>query len=133
MRRKAARRPIMSEDDKYGRSFRDPEAIAFPKLDDRQLAALEPMGHRRTLRRGELVYKAGQRNLGLTVVLSGELETFEARDGLEHILATFGPRGFVGDVAMLNGTSAVVSARGKADKSEILEIPAAELRRAVAE
>src|ERR1700676_633669 len=101
MRRKTGRRPIMSEDDKYGRSYRDPEAVAFPKLDNRQLAVLEPMGHRRTLRRGELVYKAGQHDLGLTVVLSGELETFEARDGLEQILATFGPHGFVGDVAML--------------------------------
>jgi len=36
-------------------------------------------------------------------------------------------------VAMLNGTSAVASARGKAEESEILEIPAAKLRRALAE
>jgi thioredoxin reductase (NADPH) len=34
---------------------------------------------------------------------------------------------------MLNGTSAVASARGKAEESEILEIPAAELRRALVE
>jgi len=123
----------MSEDDKEERFYRDTEAIAFPKLDDWQLALLEPLGHRRMLRRGELVFKAGQRDLGLTVVLSGETEAFEARDGIEQILATSGPRGFVGDVAMLNGTSAVASVRGKAEESEILEIPAAELRRALVE
>jgi thioredoxin reductase (NADPH) len=123
----------MSEDDKDERFYRDTEAIAFPKLDDWQLALLEPLGHRRVLRREELVFKAGQRDLGLTVVLSGEVETFEARDGIEQILATSGPRGFVGDMAMLNGTSAVASARGKAEESEILEIPAAELRRALVE
>src|ERR1700688_4700754 len=123
----------MSEDDKDERIYRDTEAIAYPKLDDWQLALLEPLGHRRMLRRGELVFKAGQRDLGLTVVLSGELEAFEARDGHEQILATGGPRGLVGDVAMLNGTSAVASARGKAEESEILEIPAAELRRALVE
>ena len=123
----------MSEDDKDERFYRDTEAIAFPKLDDWQLALLEPLGHRRMLRRGELIFKAGQRDLGLTVVLSGEVEAFEARDGIEQILGTSGPRGFVGDVAMLNGTSAVASVRGKAEESEILEIPAAELRRALME
>ena len=123
----------MSEDDKDERFYRDTEAIASPKLDDWQLALLEPLGHRRMLRRGELVFKAGQRDLGLAVVLSGEVEAFEARDGIEQILGTSGPRGFVGDVAMLNGTSAVASVRGKAEESEILEIPAAELRRALME
>jgi thioredoxin reductase (NADPH) len=123
----------MSEDDKNERFYRDTEAIAYPKLDDWQLALLEPLGHRRMLRRGELVFKAGQRDLGLTVVLSGEVEAFAALDRIEHILGTLGPRGFVGDVAMLNGTSAVGSVRGKAEESEILEIPAAELRRALVE
>src|SRR5437667_12338940 len=123
----------MSEDDAEERFYRDTEAIAFPKLDDWQLALLEPLGHHRMLRRGELVFKAGQRNLGLTVILSGELEAFEARDGLEQILATSGPRGFVGDVAMLNGTAALASVRGKAEESEILEVPTDRLRQARAE
>src|SRR6202166_291219 len=124
----------MSEGDKDERFYRDTGAIAFPKLDDWQLTLLEPLGHRRMLRRGELVFKAGQRDLGLAVVLSGEVEAFEARDdGIEQILGTSGPRGFVGDVAMLNGTSAVASVRVKAEESEILEIPAAELRRALME
>ena len=123
----------MNEEDQDEQYYRDTERIAFPKLDDRQLALLEPLGSRRMLRRGELVFKAGQRDLGLTVILSGELEVFEALEGQERILAIEGPRDFVGDVAMLTGTSAIASARGKAEVSEILEVPAAELRRALAE
>jgi thioredoxin reductase (NADPH) len=122
---------IEIEDDEQ--FYRDTESIAFPKLDDRQLAMLEPLGKRRIVRKGELVLKAGQRNLGLIAVLRGEIEAFEARDGQELILGSPGARGFLGDVALLMGTSALVSARGSADESEILEIPADKLRYALAE
>jgi len=123
----------MVEIDNDEQFYRDTESIAFPKLDDRQLAMLEPLGSRRVLRRGEMLFKAGQRDLGLTVILRGELEVFESRDGEEQILGTPGPRDFVGDVAMLMGTAALASARGKADESEILEVPAAAVRQALAE
>src|SRR5437016_5036114 len=123
----------MADEDKDEQFYRDTESIAFPKLDDRQLALLEPLGTRRTLRRGEFVFRAGQRDLGLTVILSGGLEVFESRDGQEQILATSGPRDFVGDVAMLMGTATLANARGKADESEILEVPAGRLRQALAE
>ena len=56
------------EDEQF---YRDTESIAFPKLDDRQLAMLEALGARRIVRSGELIYRAGQRDLGLTVVLRG--------------------------------------------------------------
>jgi thioredoxin reductase (NADPH) len=123
----------MNDPDKDEQFYRDTESIAFPKLDDRQLALLEPLGKRRTVRQGEMVYKAGQRDVGMAVILTGEIEAFEARDGREQILATAGPRDFMGDVAMLNGTSVLASARGKAPESEILEVPAVDLRRALAE
>ena len=113
--------------------YRDTESIAFPKLDDQQLAMLDPIGSRRIVRRGEVVFKAGQRDLGLTAVVSGELEAFELRDGQEQILATAGPRDFLGDVATLMGAAAVASSRGKAEESEILVVPAERFRQALAE
>jgi len=113
--------------------YRDTESIAFPKLDDHQLSLLEPLGKRRVLSRGELIFKAGQRDLGLTVTLRGEIEVFELRDGAEQILATSHERGFIGDVAMLQGTSALANARVSSPQAEILEVPATELRRALAE
>src|SRR5881392_3339105 len=113
--------------------YRDTESVAFPKLDDRQLSLLEPLAERRVVKRGELVYKAGQRDLGLTVVLRGEIEAFEQRDGTEQILATARERDFMGDVAMLQGTSALASARVTSPECEILYIPADKLQRAFAE
>ena len=123
----------MNELDQDEQFYRDTESLAHPKLDDRQLAMLEPLGARRILRRGELVYKAGQRDVGLTVVLRGAVEVFELRDGQEQILGTIGPRNFAGDVAALMGTAAVANVRGGAEESEILEVPAGRLRQALAE
>jgi len=113
--------------------YRDTEAVAFPKLDDFQLSLLEPLGQRRVLKRGDTIFKAGQRDLGLTVVLRGELEAFEQRDGTEQILAAAHPRDFLGDVAMLQGTAALATVRVTSDETEILQVPAEELRRALAE
>jgi thioredoxin reductase (NADPH) len=113
--------------------YRDTESIAFPKLNDHQLSLLEPLGERRLVKRGDLVYKAGQRDLGLTILLRGEIEAFEQRDDTEQILATAHERDFIGDVAMLQGTSALASARVTSPDAEILYIPAVEMRRALAE
>ena len=113
--------------------YSDTESIAFPKLDDRQIAMLEPLGSRRVVRRGEVIFQAGKRDIPLVVVLRGELEIFEARDGQEQILANPEPRDFVGEVGMLTGTAALASGRGKAEESEILEVPAVRLRQALAE
>jgi thioredoxin reductase (NADPH) len=118
------------EDERF---YRDTEAIAFPKLDDRQLSLLEPLGQRRMLKRGDIVLKAGQRDFGLTIVLRGEIEAFELRDDEEQILATGRERDFLGDVSMLQGTSALANARVASDQAEILHVPAAEMRRALAE
>src|SRR2546430_13595904 len=68
-----------------------------------------------------------------SIVLHGEIEVFELRDGKEQILATAHERGFIGDVAMLQGTSALANSRVSSSQAEILEVPAAELRRALAE
>jgi thioredoxin reductase (NADPH) len=78
--------------------YRDTESIAFPQLSDQQLATLESLGARRTINRGETVYRVGQRDVPFNLVLSGQLEVFESRDSQEQILATPGPRDFVGDM-----------------------------------
>jgi thioredoxin reductase (NADPH) len=123
----------MTDEERDEQFYRDTESIAFPKLDDRQLSLLEPLGQRRLLKRGDVVFKAGQRDLGLAIVLRGELEAFETRDGTEYNLANARERDFMGDISMLQGTSILGSSRVTSDEAEILHIPAAELRRALAE
>jgi thioredoxin reductase (NADPH) len=124
---------LLSNIDDDEQFYRDTENIAHPRLTDQQLALLEQIGTRRLIRQGELVTRAGQRNLGLTAVLRGELEVFESRDGQELILANPGPREFIGDVAMLMGTAVLANSRGKAEESEVLQVPADRLRQALAE
>lgn len=123
----------MTDDEQDEQFYRDTESIAFPKLNDNQLSLLEPLGERRVMKHGEVLFKAGQRDLGLAIVLRGELEAFETRDGTEYNLATTREREFMGDVSMLQGTSILGSSRVASDEVEILHIPAAELRRALAE
>jgi thioredoxin reductase (NADPH) len=123
----------VTDDEQDERFYRDTESIAFPKLNDHQLSLLEPLGQRRVVKRGDLIFKAGQRDLGLAIVLRGELEAFETRDGTEYNLANAHERDFMGDVSMLQGTSILGSARVTSEEAEILLIPAAELRRALAE
>ena len=123
----------MTTEEQDEQFYRDTESIAFPKLSDEQLALLEPLGKRLRLRRGDFVLKAGQREFPLTITLEGEIEAFETRDGVEQILATPQSRDFLGDVSMLMGTSALASARVKSAEAEVLQIPARELRRALAE
>ena len=123
----------MTDDEQDERFYRDTESIAFPKLNDHQLSLLEPLGERRVMKRGDILFKAGQRDLGLAIVLRGELEAYETRDSTEYNLANAGERDFMGDVSMLQGTSILGSSRVTSDEAEILLIPAAELRRALAE
>src|SRR5437762_12237900 len=85
------------------------------------------------MKRGDVLFKAGQRDLGLGIVLRGEVEAFETRDGSEYNLATARERDFMGDVSMLQGTSILGSSGVKSEEAEILLIPAGKLRRALAE
>jgi len=123
----------VTEEDRDEQFYRDTESVAFAKLDDHQLSLLEPIAQRRNLKRGDVLFKVGQRNLGLTIVLRGEIDVFEQRDGTEYVLATAHERDFIGDVSMLQGTSALATARITSDEAEILHVPASELRRALAE
>src|SRR5439155_4790542 len=103
------------------------------RFNDHQLSLLEPLAERRVVKRGDVLFKAGQRDLGLVIVLHGEIDAFETRDGTEYNLATARERDFMGDVSMLQGTSILGSARVTSEEAEILYIPARKLRRALAE
>ena len=120
-------------EDQDARFYRDTEAVAFPKLDDHQLWLLEQLGERRVLKRDHVLFKAGDRDYGLIVVMRGEVSAFEERDGTELLLATGRERDFMADVSMLQGTAVLGTARVSSDEAEILYVPADKIRRALAE
>src|SRR5438046_3230893 len=123
----------MTDEEQDEQFYRDTESIAFPKLNDHQLSLLEPLGERRVMKRGDVLFRAGEGDPGVAHVWRGELEPFETREDTEYNLATARERDFMGDVSMLQGTSILGSARVRSDEAEVLYIPAAELRRALAE
>src|SRR2546429_833809 len=120
----------MTDEQEDEQFYRDTESIAFPKLNDHQLSLLEPLGERRVMKRGDVLFKAGQRDLGLAIVLRGELEAFETREDTEYNLATAGERDFMGDVSMLQGTSILCQTRAGWEEAEPLLFPGAERGRA---
>lgn len=123
----------MTEEEKDEQFYRDTESVAFPKLDDNHLAQLAPLGQRRQLKQGDLLYKAGTRDIPFTVILKGEIEAVENRDGEEQILAVGHERDFLGDVSMLQGTSVLATARVRSPEAEVFQVPAKGLQRALAE
>ena len=112
----------MTEEQEDEQFYRDTESVAFPKLNDHQLSLLEPLGTRRVVKQGDVIFKAGQRDFGLTILLRGEIEVFATRDDTEQILATAHERDFIGDVSMLQGTSVLGSARVTSSEAEILNL-----------
>src|SRR5687768_14338975 len=106
--------------------------VAFPTLSPKDLAALTARGHARAVEAGETLFSAGDRGFCFYVVLAGSIEIIDpAPDGLRTV-AVHGVGQFTGDVDMLSGRAAVVTARvGQA--GQVLELNAEELRRAVDE
>ncbi len=106
--------------------------IAFPKLTGAQVATLAARGHRRAVRAGDVLFAEGDRGFCFYVVVSGAIEILESSRGRPHTVAVHEPQEFTGDVDMLSGRAALVTARVAAD-GDLLELGASALREAVDE
>ena len=109
----------------------DLDAVAFPRLDEAQLAALEgcPLSKLKHYRDGEKLFEAGQCDCNFYVVKSGAVEIVDDSGDAPKIVATLGPGEFTGEVAQLTGGPAIVSgvARGECDVLRGLERRPAEI------
>ena len=106
--------------------------VAFPTLGARDLTALSARGHPRAVQAGEVLFAEGDRDFCFFVVLEGSIEIVEHSRGTPHTVAEHGPGEFTGDVDMLTGRAALVTARA-AQAGRVLALSTAELRRAVDE
>lgn len=105
---------------------RDP--IAFPKLTDNQIAMLSAFAVRKKFDTGETLFAAGQKDVKFYVIISGEVEVIDNSE-CEHTLVTVHEPGeFTGDIDILTGRPAVVSAFARTP-CEVYEIAGNELRR----
>jgi thioredoxin reductase (NADPH) len=106
--------------------------IAFPTLGPRDLAALTARGQPRAVRAGEVLYRAGSTDVRFYVVLEGRLEIEDASGDTPRIVAAIGPGQFTGEVNTMGSRATLVTARVVED-GRLVELDAAELRRAVDE
>src|SRR6266699_2520565 len=87
------------------------DAVAFPTLDDSELAVLEALGSRRSVAVGEYLYREGDATYDFYVILSGAAQIVVRFDGEERIITRHGPGQFLGELNLLSGQRVYLSAR----------------------
>lgn len=103
-----------------------------PKLSDAQIQRLEAYGSREPMRKGDILFDEGDRDINFLVILSGAVDiSHEASEGRETVVRP-GPGQFIGDPSTLSGRAAVVQARADED-GQLLRIPPEGLRKIVVE
>lgn len=108
--------------------------LEHPALTDAQWERLCSFGVAEQVPAGDYLFRSGDRDYDLILVDSGEVEV--VRDSLfwidEAVIARMGPRSFVGELGLLNGQGAFLSARAS-QASTVLRVTRSELRRLMAE
>jgi thioredoxin reductase (NADPH) len=86
---------------------------ACPKLDKEQMATLAKFAAFKQFKAGETLLAAGEQELKLFIVKTGEVEVRENSSGA--VVTVLGPRQFTGDVDLLAGRPSAVSVIAKTD------------------
>jgi thioredoxin reductase (NADPH) len=107
------------------------DTVAFPTLDDSELAVLEALGTRRSVAVGEYLYREGDTTYDFYVILSGAAEIVVRSDGEERIVARHGPGRFLGELNLLTGQRVYLSAR-VAQPGEVIVVPRVALQQVIA-
>lgn len=109
----------------------DDDVVAFPKLDDTQLAALDALGTRRSIAAGDYLFREEDPTYDFYVVVSDAVDIVIHSDGEERFLTRHTAGRFLGELSMLTGLRVFVSAR-VGEAGEVIVLPAADLRRVLA-
>src|ERR1051326_8644738 len=107
------------------------DPVAFPLLDDDDLAELDKLGTRRSVKVGDYLYQQGDPTYDFFAIVSGEVEIVLASGGSEKLIRRPGPRTFLGELALLTGLRVLVSAR-VVEPGEVIQVPRAALRHLIA-
>jgi thioredoxin reductase (NADPH) len=109
------------------------DAVASPVLSAGELAEIASFGTERQVRKGDLLFEAGESSFDLFVVLDGEVEIVTVLgpgdDGTDHDpIFVFGPGNFVGELNLLTGQRRFLTAR-VSRAGGVLVIPEPDFRR----
>jgi thioredoxin reductase (NADPH) len=101
----------------------DLHATAFPKFTADQMAGLADchLCRRKRYRDGEALFRAGDRDPRFFVVFAGQIEIVDELGDIPKTITTHGPGAFAGDVSLISGRPAVVTAYARGD-TEVYEV-----------
>jgi thioredoxin reductase (NADPH) len=105
---------------------------AFPRLEDDQRARLLAVGTLRRVRSGELLFHEGEVDYDFFAVESGAVAIVQGYGKENRIVAVHGRHRFLGELNLLTGSPAYLTAVVR-DDGEVIQVPAASLRKLVSE
>jgi thioredoxin reductase (NADPH) len=102
------------------------EEVAFPRLTDAELALVRPLATAREYADGETVFRAGQADIDLYIVESGQIEIQNPTDD-HQVIVVHHPGQFSGDIDLLTGRPVIVTAVARG-QTRVLRVPGIHLR-----
>ena len=109
----------------------DLEQIAFPKLGDEQIAALDEVATQ-SFQDGETLFAVGESDFKFFVVKQGNVEIVEESSGKQKRVTIHEEKEFTGDVTMLTGKPSPVSAIARGN-CQVYEISSPDLKKILKE
>jgi thioredoxin reductase (NADPH) len=106
------------------------EAPASQLLTDEHIAMLRRIGEDRPTRAGEVLFREGDRECHLFVILSGRVKLCDHQAGVERDLVTWGARDFIAGLGLLTGLR-LFTAGVVVEPGEVLAVPADKLQRLI--
>jgi thioredoxin reductase (NADPH) len=102
------------------------EEAAFPRLTTAELAVLKPLATPHDYADGETVFRAGESDIDLCVVESGQVDILNPTDG-NRLIVTHDAGQFSGDIDLLTGRPVIVTAVARGP-SRVWRVPGSHLR-----
>jgi thioredoxin reductase (NADPH) len=99
---------------------------AFPRLDDEQRARLRAAGKVRAVESGDVLFSDGEAGYDFFVVESGAVAIVQGYGHENRVVAVHGPHRFLGELTLLTGSPAYLTAVVR-DAGEVIQLPAARL------
>lgn len=100
---------------------------AYPRLSDEQITALAAHGERRRTKRGEILFREGDRDYDFFVILEGLVAVVEESRPERRLIAVNGAGRFLGELSLLTGQAAFATAE-VCEPGEVLRLPVERFR-----
>jgi thioredoxin reductase (NADPH) len=95
--------------------------VAFPRLDEAQVATMAGAGRTEQIAAGEVLFSPGDLDNDLILVLSGCVEILDDADTPEErVLVTYGPRQFIGELNLITAEPTLLTGRVTAPSEVVL-------------